>query len=70
MGEHGETIDALAGQQDHAAAIAAVAAIRPTQGDVFFPPEADATVAPLAGLKRNDQLVNKHGFFIVKSKAF
>ena len=60
MGEHGEAIDAFAGDEDHAAAVAAVAAVGSAQRHVLLPPEADATVAPLARLETNDHFIDKH----------
>ena len=64
MGEHGEAIDAFAGDEDHAAAVAAVAAVGAAQGDVLFPPEADATVAPLARLETNHHFIDKHSSLV------
>ncbi len=66
MGEHGEAIDAFAGDQDHAAAVAAVAAVGSAQRHILFPPEADATVTPLARLETNDHFIDKHGLLAVK----
>src|SRR5690606_20937515 len=42
-------IDAFGGHQKHAAAIAAVAAIRPAQRNEFFAPETDTAVPAVAG---------------------
>ncbi len=60
MGEHGEAVDSFASDKDHAAAVAAVAAVGSAQRDVLFPPEADATVAALAGLETNHHFIDKH----------
>jgi hypothetical protein len=49
-----------AGDEDHVAAAAAVAAARPAPRDVLLPAEGDAAVAAVAGLDANDGLVNKH----------
>ena len=50
------------GHQIDAAAIPAVAPVGSAKGDVFFPPEADAAVAAVAGFDSNSRFVNKfHG---------
>ena len=59
VGQGGQAIDALSGQQHDAAAVAAVAAVRPAAGNVFLPAETDAAVAPLARLHANFDFVNE-----------
>ena len=60
LGQGGEAIDPLLGDEDDAAAVAAVAAVGSAAGDVLLPAEADAAVAPFAGLHLNLHLVDEH----------
>ena len=60
MGQGGEAVDALLGHEDHAAAVAAVAAVGAAARDVFLPAEADAAVTPVARLEPHFHFVNKH----------
>ena len=60
MGQGGKAVDAFLGDEDHAAAVAAVAAVGPAAGDVFLAAEADAAVAPLAGLDADFDFVDEH----------
>jgi hypothetical protein len=58
----GQGIQFGVGLQVDAAAIAAIAAIGAAEGDVFLPPEADATVAAVAGLDPDDDFIDEfHG---------
>ena len=50
MGQRGEAIDAFLGQEDDAAAVAAVAAVGPAARNVLLPAEAEAAVAAAARL--------------------
>jgi hypothetical protein len=61
--ERRQAIDSLAGHQHHASAVAAIAAIRPAAGDVLLAPEADAAVAPPAGLDEYLDAIDEHGRF-------
>ncbi len=65
MRERGKAIDPLLGDQNHAAAVAAVAAVRPAAGYVLFPAEADRPVAPLARFHSDFRFVDEHGRLLV-----
>ena len=67
MHERRQTVDARLGDDDHAAAVAAVAAVRPAARDVLLAPEADAPVAPVAGLDFDGDAVDEHGRVRVRS---
>ncbi len=56
-----EAVDARLGDNDHAAAVAAVAAVGPATRNVLLAPEADATVAPFAGFDLDRDAVDEHG---------
>ena len=60
MGQGCKAIDPLFGDKDHAAAVAAVAAVGPAAGDVFLPAKADAAVTPFARLHSNFRFIDKH----------
>ena len=60
MDQGREAIDARLGDDDHAAAVAAVAAVRPAARHVLLAPKADATVAPLAGFDLDRNAVDEH----------
>ena len=60
MGQGGEAVDAFAGDEDDAAAVAAVAAVGPAAGDEFLPVEGDAAVAPAAGLETDFHFIDEH----------
>ena len=49
----------LSAEQIDAAAMAAVSAIRSTLGNVFFPTEADAAVAAVAGIDLDGGLIDE-----------
>ena len=48
-------------QDDHVAAVAAVAAVGAALGDVFFASEGDAAVSAVAGFYLNDGFIDEHG---------
>ena len=52
MGQGGEAVDALAGDEDHAAAVAAVAAVGPAQGTYFSRRKLTQPSPPLPASKR------------------
>ena len=60
MGEGGEVVDAVFGDDDHAAAIAAVAAVGAAVRDIFFAPKADAAVAAAASLDFDGDAIDEH----------
>ena len=68
LGQGGQVVDAVLGDDDHAAAVAAVAAVGPALGDVLLAPEADAAVAAAASLDFDSDAIDEHGF-IVCTKA-
>ena len=53
------------GEEDDAAAVAAVAAVGAALGDVFLTAEGEAAVAAVAGLDFNDGFVDEHICFIL-----
>ena len=46
--------------KDNAAALAAIASIRPAGGDVFFPVKGDSAIAPFSRLDKDPCNINKH----------
>ena len=60
MGQGGEIVDAIFGDDDHAAAVAAVAAVGPAVRDVLFAPKADAAVAAAASLDFDGDAIDEH----------
>jgi hypothetical protein len=60
MGQGIEAIDAFAGDEYYAAAVAAVAAVGTAARHVFLPMEGNATVAPFSGFKTDFYFVYKH----------
>ncbi len=56
----GQAVGSGHGADDHVAAIAAVAAVRPTLGDVLLAPEAAAARAPVTTLHEKRNSVNEH----------
>jgi hypothetical protein len=61
MGERGQAVDARLGDQDNAAAVAAVTAVGPAARDILFATEAHATVAAAAGFNVDGYAVDEHG---------
>ncbi len=61
VGKRGQTIDAGLGAENHAAAVAAVAAIGSAERDVLFAAEADATVSAVAGIDLDFDAIDEHG---------
>jgi hypothetical protein len=59
--EIGQTIYPLASLQNDARAIAAVAAIGATSGNIFLATKTHAAIATATGLEFNFDEVNKHG---------
>src|SRR5580704_9175323 len=55
-----EGIVMLAGDQDHIAALASVAAAGPAARNEFLAPEGETAVAAVAGFDRNYDLIDKH----------
>jgi hypothetical protein len=49
------------GDHDDAAAVAAIASVRPALGDIFFASEGNTSVAPIARFDLDDGFVNEHG---------
>ncbi len=67
VGQGGKAVDAFLGQEDHAAAVAAVAAVGTAAGHEFFPAETDATVTPFARLNLDFHFIDKrHRFTFLK----
>ena len=60
VGQRGQAVDALLGHDDHAAAVAAVAAVGTALGDVTLAAEAAATVAAVAGRHLDLHAIDKH----------
>src|SRR5690606_9912734 len=58
--EGGQAIDAGRGHEDHAAAVAAVAAVRTTAGHVLLPAKAQAAIATAPGLDLDGNRIDKH----------
>ena len=56
----GEVIFVFIAEQDHVTTLAAIAAVRAALGDEFFPAKTEATVAAIAGSKKNIGLVYEH----------
>ena len=61
MRERRQIVHALAGFDDHAAAIAAVTAVGAAMGHEFLAAKAEAAVASFAGLDLNFDPINEHG---------
>jgi hypothetical protein len=62
MPEINQRIDTAVSLEVDTAAITAIAAIRPTQGNVFLTPETDATVATVTGTHVNSSFIDEfHG---------
>jgi hypothetical protein len=59
----------LAGDQDHIAALASVAAAGPAARDKFFAPEREAAVAAVAGFDGDYNLINKHVYLLAHNAA-
>jgi hypothetical protein len=62
MRERDQAIDIFLGQDDDAAAVAAVAPVGTTPLNVFLTPEAEAAIAALAGVYIDTDLVYKLHF--------
>ena len=63
-------IDTVIRLQEHAAAVAAIAAIGPPHGNVLFPAEAKTTITTLAGVDGDGGLINKfHGCILAEVSA-
>ena len=60
VGQHRERVDARLRPEDHAAAVAAVAAIRPAAGDVFLAAETTDAATPVAGGHLDLDSVDEH----------
>ncbi len=61
-GQMAEAGDVAVGTNDDVAAVAAVAAVRPTARNVRLPPEAEASVSAVTGFAVKRDLVDEHGF--------
>jgi hypothetical protein len=59
-GEIEQGVFVLVGDEHDRPAVPPVAAIRAAFGDVFFAPERNAPIAPVAGLDVDDGFVNEH----------
>src|SRR3954468_8266579 len=60
MPERRETVDALFRNHDHAAAVAAVAAVRPAARDVLLAPKTHAAIATPAGFDFDSDAIDEH----------
>jgi hypothetical protein len=61
MHKLGKTINARFGNNDHAAAIPAIAAIGPTARDVLLAAKAHAAIPAAAGFNFNSDAIDEHG---------
>src|SRR5436190_5840333 len=60
MGQRGQIVHAIFGDDDHTAAVAAVAAVGSAVRNVFFAPKAHAAVAAAASLNFNGDAIDEH----------
>ena len=63
LGQSRQVIDAVFGDDDHAAAVAAVAAVRATLRYVFLAPEAPAAIAAAAPLDFDSDAIDEHSLW-------
>jgi hypothetical protein len=59
--ECGQAVDTRLGDDDHAAAVTPIAAIRSSARHELFAPKADTPVAPTAGFHFDRDTVDEHG---------
>src|SRR5690606_21171429 len=62
MHELGQAVDARLRDNDHAAAVAAVAAVRPAPRDVLLTAKAHAAIAAAAGFHIDGDAINEHDY--------